>query len=494
MMGDDRTGRPLLVTTRTFVYGVAGLAALTLVGAGTWLWGQQTGTSQAVADARNRAERLAAHIVEADLLDGLLAADATAISVVDRLVDQQGDEVLDVTLWTAEGRAVYARDAAVVGTTTWLETTALEALNGREPVAELRGSAGSGAGLEQLRAHALNFGSHLIGRHHDHPAELPGGGGESLLRVHQPIRPVAGDALLLQTDYDYEALTAEGRRVWRTVAPVTFSVLFLLGSLCLCLSWLSERRSRLLDDVEMPVLTLTPGSPAEAFGTPTSGAAEAFPPGELEPHLAARAVGEPAEGGWLGEVRGGTPWPVGPFTQPVPEAEVALPGALRGGAPSPRQGLTLRTFTGQSAAGTNGRPHCATRAKQRSLEAALSGILLPLARRGVDTRLDLPPGLQLSEDTEELLLRTAEEAVQNSVSYAQAQTVRVRLDLHDHRVELTIDDDGRGFDPAELARRPPNDHAGLRALTRLAADAGGALHVRSAPNRGTRLHLDLPAV
>lgn len=152
-----------------------------------------------------------------------------------------------------------------------------------------------------------------------------------------------------------------------------------------------------------------------------------------------------------------------PLVVPQPEPQANANGGLRG---------------------SNGKP--------RTLETALSGMLLPLAQRGIDTRLDLPPSLRLPGDTEELLLWAAEEAVRNTVTHGQAHTVKVRLDVHDRRVELTVDDDGRGFDPGELARPTPNSQVSLRTLTKLAANAGGALRVRSAPNRGTRFHLDLP--
>ena len=134
--------------------------------------------------------------------------------------------------------------------------------------------------------------------------------------------------------------------------------------------------------------------------------------------------------------------------------------------------------------------------RRRGLETALSGMLTPLARQGIDIRLDLPPALRLPAGIEELLIRAAEEAVRNAVSHAEARTVKVRLDLRDQRVELIVEDDGRGFDPSDLTTRPGERrrHLGLRTLTRLAAEAGGSLQVRSSPNRGTRFHLELPAV
>ncbi|MGH8898946.1 MAG: ATP-binding protein [Egibacteraceae bacterium] len=479
--GDDLAG---VLTSRAAMFGVAGLMALTLVGAGSWFWGQRTGASEAVRDARARTETLAARIIQANVIGGLIAGDATAVQAVDRLASDQDAKVVGVTLSSVDGHAVYSKNPTVLGTTTPLSEAALQSLQAGQPSAEL--------GI---------------------PSSPSGG---PVLRVNHPAQPPGGEALLLQTDYDYRAVTADGRRVWQMFAPVTLGTLFLLGVVWMCLGWVALRRPRKPHGPFGP-FEAAPGNWLEAAPDMATRAFQAPEPAPAG--VAARVEPQPDEGGWLGELRGGAAWPAGPFTNPVPEDDVLLPGALRAGAPGPRHGVeALRPLpapqpephaNANSAARGNGLPNGNGAArgnglpngkwppngngKPRSLETALSGMLLPLARRGIDTRLDLPAGLRLPSDTEELLLWAAEEAVRNTVAHGQAQTVKVRVDVHDHRVELTVDDDGRGFDPDELTSPSPNGQVSLRTLTQLAANAGGALRVRSAPNRGTRLHLDLPA-
>ncbi|MGH8902302.1 MAG: sensor histidine kinase [Egibacteraceae bacterium] len=466
------------------MFSVAGLMALTLVGAGSWFWGQRTGLSRAVRDVRADTEMLAARIVEANIVGGLIAGDPTAVQTVDRLVSDQDEKVVAVTLSSVDGHAVYSKNPAVLGTTTPLDETALQALQAGEPSAELRATSGPS--------------------------------GDPVFRVHQPTQPPGGEALLLQADYDYQAVTADGGRVWRMFAPVTLGALLLLGVVWMCLGWLALRRTSrvpgFFDAEERNWLISEPdtGTATSAFQgpQPTPTPAAVSTRAELQPPA---AVLEPDEDGWLGELRGSAAWPAGPFANPVPADDVPLPGALRAGPPEPRYSNgqsvephrplvtsepvapqpELQTTTNGVPKG-NGKP--SGNGKRRSLETALSGMLLPLARRGIDTRLDLPPGLRLPSDTEELLLWAAEEAVRNTVAHGQAHTVKVRLDVHDHRVALTVDDDGRGFDPDKLARPSPNGQVSLRTLTQLAANAGGALRVRSAPNSGTRFHLDLPAL
>jgi two-component system, NarL family, sensor kinase len=57
---------------------------------------------------------------------------------------------------------------------------------------------------------------------------------------------------------------------------------------------------------------------------------------------------------------------------------------------------------------------------------------------------------------------------------------------------MTVDDDGCGFEAAELAAREAKGHMGLRTLGGLVADGGGSLTARSGPGQGTRMVVTLP--
>jgi signal transduction histidine kinase len=87
---------------------------------------------------------------------------------------------------------------------------------------------------------------------------------------------------------------------------------------------------------------------------------------------------------------------------------------------------------------------------------------------------------------EVVLLRGAQEALNNVRRHAAASAVSVRLSAVDGSVRLSVRDDGAGFDP---------DHAtgfGLRGMRSRAEQVGGTLSVRSGP-RGTELTLEVPA-
>jgi hypothetical protein len=78
------------------------------------------------------------------------------------------------------------------------------------------------------------------------------------------------------------------------------------------------------------------------------------------------------------------------------------------------------------------------------------------------------------------------EALENVVRHAGTGQAAVRLTDLGHEVEVTVTDQGRGFDPAQ----PPGGGFGLREdLTGRMADIGGTAVVRSSPGAGTMVCL-----
>ena len=89
--------------------------------------------------------------------------------------------------------------------------------------------------------------------------------------------------------------------------------------------------------------------------------------------------------------------------------------------------------------------------------------------------------------------RIVQEALQNVVKHAQARQVHVQLELRDDTLALRIADDGCGFvvagQPAHLAQE---GHFGLLGMKERAQLHGGAIHIESAPGRGTTILVRLP--
>ncbi|MBI1294978.1 GAF domain-containing protein [bacterium] len=104
----------------------------------------------------------------------------------------------------------------------------------------------------------------------------------------------------------------------------------------------------------------------------------------------------------------------------------------------------------------------------------------------VSLHLDGASTLQLVPDTGTELARIVGEAIRNAQRHGRAQRVDVRFHRNGDTAQLTIADDGRGFDPAHL----PDDgrsHFGLRVMSARAARIGGELAVKSRLGEGAEV-------
>ena len=93
----------------------------------------------------------------------------------------------------------------------------------------------------------------------------------------------------------------------------------------------------------------------------------------------------------------------------------------------------------------------------------------------------------LDSDQEIVVYRVAQEALSNVAQHAAARHVEMDLSADKEGVELTIRDDGRGFDP-----HAEHDSLGLSGMSERARLLGGRLDVDSRPGSGTNLTLQVP--
>jgi two-component system, NarL family, sensor kinase len=111
---------------------------------------------------------------------------------------------------------------------------------------------------------------------------------------------------------------------------------------------------------------------------------------------------------------------------------------------------------------------------------------------GVSARLraeTLPSPLSLQPAAEVGLLRIAQEALSNAGRHSGATTVEVSLARRDGALELSVQDDGCGFDPEA---GPQLGSFGLVGMGERARLAGGLLEIVTAPGHGTRVTVRLP--
>lgn len=90
------------------------------------------------------------------------------------------------------------------------------------------------------------------------------------------------------------------------------------------------------------------------------------------------------------------------------------------------------------------------------------------------------------------LLRITREAVNNAVKYARAAEIGVALRTTPDALNLSITDDGRGFDVASAVAL--EGHFGIRGMNERARKLGASLQFHSAPGRGTHVELVLAPV
>lgn len=94
----------------------------------------------------------------------------------------------------------------------------------------------------------------------------------------------------------------------------------------------------------------------------------------------------------------------------------------------------------------------------------------------------------LPEDYEIAIYRVAQEALTNIARHAGAQNASVVLTGTNEAVQLTVEDDGKGFDPSADA----GEHIGLAGMRERMELLGGSLRVETGPGEGTTIHARLP--
>jgi PAS domain S-box-containing protein len=116
------------------------------------------------------------------------------------------------------------------------------------------------------------------------------------------------------------------------------------------------------------------------------------------------------------------------------------------------------------------------------------------ARTGVSvklTKVDLT--VRLPADTELALYRIFQEALKNVEKHARARHVTISLTQQRTFVQLTINDDGIGFDADhQSVRRKRMSGLGLLGMRERANYVGGTLKIRSVQRAGTEIELRIP--
>jgi signal transduction histidine kinase len=110
-----------------------------------------------------------------------------------------------------------------------------------------------------------------------------------------------------------------------------------------------------------------------------------------------------------------------------------------------------------------------------------------MAAFAVDVDIHLVSEQRLAHDTETAIYRIVQEALSNAVKHARAGHVKLRVTQLPDRVQLAVEDDGCGFEPAGVRAG-----FGLTGMRERALLAGGLLTVQSVDGGPTSVTAVLP--
>ncbi len=416
-------------------FGVAGIiAALLLALAGVAVL-RKTGTDEATKDAKRVTNLVASGIVQPQVTDGLLRRDPAAIARVDRVVRQHvlRDPVVRIKMWAPDGTIVYSDEKRLIGQ--HYPQHAAEVKDALE-------NTGVEAEVSNLSAPENRFERSQ----------------KKLLEVYLPMKTPGGKPLLFESYQRFSSVAASGRRTWMAFLPALLVGLVVLELVQLPLARRMANRIRAGQrDRERLLQRAIDASETERrriAGELHDGVVQNL--AGVSYSLAAAAERSDSQDG----------------DETLERAAAQTRESIR-----ELRGLLVEIY-----------PPSLHRA---GLAAALDDVAAPLVRRGIQVSIDVPPNLAVTEETEGLLFRVAQEALRNVAAHAEAWHVEVEVRQEGDRVSLQIEDDGRGFD---MAAKRPEDHFGLNLIEDLARDADADLSVTSAPGEGTRVRLDSAVV
>ena len=125
---------------------------------------------------------------------------------------------------------------------------------------------------------------------------------------------------------------------------------------------------------------------------------------------------------------------------------------------------------------------------------ALEGLVSLTEREGIQTRFQvLGEKRRFSPEAELTLFRIAQEALNNVRKHAHATSVVVTVEFTDGAVQLTLQDNGKGFSPPALTGDlAASGKLGLVGMYERARLLGGSLEVQSKAGLGTRVTVNVP--
>lgn len=427
-------------TSRSVIlrFAAGTLAAIAVAVVGGYFVLRSVAIDEAKRQTRTRVQE-AAKLVEATAVtDGLLRGRERAVRAVDDVVVGRvlSGSIVRVKIWSPAGRVLYSDEPAEIGGRYALDAGQHRLLRN---------------GGAEVEVTDLNRPENRLDRQQGR-----------LLEAYTRIRTPSGTPLLFEIYQPLHSITADARRLLRTLAPPILGAIALILLVQAPLFWSLMRRLQRSHEQREGLL-------ANAV---TSSRRER------------RRVASYLHDGPVQELAGLA------FSL-APVADGAETRGADGEAAVVRTVIDRLRGTVRDLRALLVDLHPPTLATA-GLDAALRDLVSPLSARGVAVELRVVGEERLDPDTQALVYRVAQEAVRNVIAYSDASTVSVEVGVVDSTARLLVADDGRGFAPETRERRRAEGHLGLSLVEELADQAGGRLTVDSSEGEGTRVRLQVP--
>ena len=427
-------------TSRSVIlrFAAGTLAAIAVAVVGGYFVLRSVAIDEAKRQTRTRVQE-AAKLVEATAVtDGLLRGRERAVRAVDDVVVGRvlSGSIVRAKIWSPAGRVLYSDEPAEIGGRYALDAGQHRLLRN---------------GGAEVEVTDLNRPENRLDRQQGR-----------LLEAYTRIRTPSGIPLLFEIYQPLHSITADARRLLRTLAPPILGAIALILLVQAPLFWSLMRRLQRSHEQREGLL-------ANAV---TSSRRER------------RRVASYLHDGPVQELAGLA------FSL-APVADGAETRGADGEAAVVRTVIDRLRGTVRDLRALLVDLHPPTLATA-GLDAALRDLVSPLSARGAAVELRVDDEERLDPDTQALVYRVAQEAVRNVIAYSDASTVSVEVGVVDSTARLLVADDGRGFAPETRERRRAEGHLGLSLVEELADQAGGRLTVDSSEGEGTRVRLQVP--
>jgi two-component system, NarL family, sensor kinase len=389
-------------------------------------------TDEASADARALTRVLARSVAQPAIPRGLVDGEAGAIDKLDRQVLDRllvGD-VRRVKIWRDDGTVLYSDETRLIGARYPLDEEETEVLE----------DGGTEAEVSDLSKPENRF-------------ETESGG---LVEVYTRIHSPEGEPMLFEVYYSAEDIAERRSAVFAPMQRITVGGLLAMLVIATPIIWVLTRRlTRNARERERLLRASMTASEAER-----------------------RRIARDLHDGVVQDLAGTA------FSLTAVGRDARLPGDLREDLETAGGSLRTSLKSLRSMLVSIHPPDL----HADGLAAALTDLTAPAAAARIETSVRVGDIGDVPDETVALVWRVVQEAVRNAIRHARATRLEVDVSRTGQHLVLRVADDGRGFDPA--GERDPESF-GLRGLTSLVRDAGGSLDVRSSPDGGTEIVLDV---